>query len=268
MSLKNIDENADNNAEKDRHFVTSLARGLEILRAFRPGEGPVGNNELAKRTSLPRSTVSRLTSTLVQLGYLIHREDITRYEPSPAVLSLGYTVLANSRLRLFAGPAMREMARQTGYSVSLGARDKLNMLYVEAVRGTISSTLVLEVGSYIPIATTSMGRAFLCRLSERERNFLLDNVKRHAGADWERIKTGFEKAQKDFEDFGFCISAGEWQRATFAVGVPVVDKSNGDMMAFNCGGSAYLVAEEKLREEIGPQLVALARGVEIMCGPA
>ncbi|MBL4908170.1 MAG: IclR family transcriptional regulator [Sneathiella sp.] len=268
MPKKKFEENTDSNTEKDRHFVTSLARGLEVLRAFRPGEGSVGNNELAKRTSLPRSTVSRLTNTLVQLGYLIHREDIARYEPSPAVLTLGYTVLANSRLRLFAGPAMREMARQTGYSVSLGARDKLTMLYVEAVRGSVSSTLVLEVGSYIPIATTAMGRAFLCRLPEQERNFLLDNVKRHAGSDWKRIKSGFETAQKDFDDFGYCISAGEWQRATYAVGVPVVDRSNGDMMAFNCGGSAYLVPEEKLREEIGPQLVALARGVEIMCGPA
>ncbi len=268
MTLKNISENESNDFEKDRHFVTSLARGLEVLRAFRPGEGPVGNNELAKRTSLPRSTVSRLTSTLVHLGYLIHRDDVGRYEPSPAVLSLGYTVLANNRLRLFAGPAMREMAKQTGYSVSLGAREKLTMLYVEAVRGAISSTLVLEIGSYIPIATTSMGRAFLCRLLQQERDFLLDSVKRNAGSDWGRIKKGFEGAQKDFQDFGFCISSGDWQRATSAVGVPVVDKSNGDIMAFNCGGSAYLVPEEKLREQIGPQLVALARGVEVMCGPA
>jgi len=262
-----IGEDLENQSEKDRHFVTSLARGLGILRAFRPGEGAVGNNELAKRTALPRSTVSRLTSTLVQLGYLIHREDISRYEPSPAVLSLGYAVLANSRIRLCACPAMREMARQTGYSVALGAREKLNMLYVEAVRGSVSSTLVLEVGSYIPMATTSMGRAFLCGLKEEERNFLLDNVRRHAGSDWDRIKRGFEAAHKDYTDHGFCVSAGEWQRATYAVGVPVKDNNNGDIMSFNCGGSAYLVSEEKLREEIGPQLVALARGVEVMCGP-
>lgn len=268
MPIKKIDEIMEENPEKDRHFVTSLARGLEVLRAFRPGEGPVGNNELAKRTALPRSTVSRLTNTLVQLGYLIHREDIGRYEPSPAVLSLGYTVLANNRLRLFASPAMREMAKQTGYSVALGAREKLNMLYVEAVRGSISSTLVLDVGSYVPIATTSMGRAFLCRLPEEEREFLLNHVKRASGSDWERIDKGIEQAMRDFQDFGFCISSGDWQRATSAVGVPIWDSSNGDLMSFNCGGSAYLVSEEKLREEIGPQLVALARGVEVMCGPS
>jgi len=266
MTIRNFKTIAEGNTEKDRHFVTSLARGLEVLRAFRPGEGPVGNNELAKRTGLPRSTISRLTNTLVQLGYLIHREDLGRYEPSPAVLSLGYTVLANSRLRLVASPAMRELARQTGYSIALGARHKLNMLYVEAVRGTLASTLVLDVGSYIPVAKTSMGRAFLCGLDEPERDFLMDNIKRHAEGDWDDIKKGIEQSQKDYMDFGFCISAGEWQRATSAVGVPVWDRAKGDLMAFNCGASAYLVSEDVLREEVGPQLVALARGVEIMCG--
>jgi DNA-binding IclR family transcriptional regulator len=252
--------------EKDRHFVTSLARGLEVLRAFRPGEGAIGNTELSTRTGLPRSTVSRLASTLVQLGYLIHREDAGRYELSPAVLSLGYTYLANSRLRMFAGPAMRDMAKQSGYSVAMGTRHKLNMLYVEAARGTVSSTLVLDVGSYIPLATTSMGRAFLCGMPDRERDFILDSIKHHSGKEWHSIKEGVEQALKDYADFGFCISAGDWQRATYAVGVPVRDQAKGDLMAFNCGGSGYLVSEQMLREDVGPRLVALARGVEVMCG--
>ncbi|GLQ05601.1 IclR family transcriptional regulator [Sneathiella chinensis] len=260
------EELTEETLEKDRHFVTSLARGLEVLRAFRPGEGPMGNNELSRRTGLPKSTISRLTSTLVQLGYLLHREEIGRYEPSPSVLALGYTVLANSRLRVCACPAMRELVKQGGFSVSLGARDKMTMLYLEAVRGAKTSTLVLDVGTHIPLATSAMGRAYLCRISDQERDDILDQVRVQAGSDWTRVRKGVEQAQRDYEDFGFCLSLGGWQRATSAVGVPVRDAGNGDVMAFNCGGSSYLLSEEKLREEIGPQLVGLARGVEVMCG--
>ncbi len=36
-----------------RLFVTALARGLEVLGAFRAGEGPLGNQELARRTDIP-----------------------------------------------------------------------------------------------------------------------------------------------------------------------------------------------------------------------
>ncbi|MBC7728270.1 MAG: helix-turn-helix domain-containing protein, partial [Microbacteriaceae bacterium] len=48
----------------------SLERGVEILRAFRPGSELLGNGELAERTGLARATVSRLTQTLVGTGFL------------------------------------------------------------------------------------------------------------------------------------------------------------------------------------------------------
>jgi hypothetical protein len=49
------------NAKEDRHFVTALARGLDLLSCFRAGENMLGNQDLAERSRLPKSTVSRLT---------------------------------------------------------------------------------------------------------------------------------------------------------------------------------------------------------------
>ncbi|MGE3712302.1 MAG: helix-turn-helix domain-containing protein, partial [Hyphomicrobiaceae bacterium] len=63
---------ADDNGGQDRKFVAAIGRAFEILRAFRPGEGPLGNNELSAATGLPKATVSRLTHTLTRLGYLNH----------------------------------------------------------------------------------------------------------------------------------------------------------------------------------------------------
>ena len=47
----------------DRSFVIALSRGLDVLRAFHPNDGLLGNQELAARTKLPKPTVSRLTYT-------------------------------------------------------------------------------------------------------------------------------------------------------------------------------------------------------------
>ena len=79
-------------AGKDRRFVTALARGLDVLRAFRPGDAQLANREIAARTNLPRPTVSRLTHTLTQLGYLVHESETERYRLGSAVLSLGIAV--------------------------------------------------------------------------------------------------------------------------------------------------------------------------------
>ncbi len=62
-------------APADRHFVTALARGLELLACFRHGDRMLGNQDLARRCGLPKSTVSRLTNTLTKLGYLVFVEE-------------------------------------------------------------------------------------------------------------------------------------------------------------------------------------------------
>ena len=48
-------------ADKDRNFVTALARGLELLRCFRDGEVTLTNSDFSERTGLPKATISRLT---------------------------------------------------------------------------------------------------------------------------------------------------------------------------------------------------------------
>ncbi|SLN76367.1 IclR family transcriptional regulator [Oceanibacterium hippocampi] len=257
----------ERDTEKDRHFVTALARGLDILRAFRPGEGPLNNQVLSARTGLPRSTVSRLTSTLTRLGYLTQRGERGAYEPTTAVVALGYTVLANNRLRSLARPMMAELARDADLAVAMGSRDDLAMIYVEICQGRGNLALYLDIGSRLPLALTSMGRAYMAALDEAERLPLLDAIRREADpADWPRIARGIEQAFEDYATAGFCLSAGDWQRDVFAVGVPLRDKPNGRLAALNAGGPRYRVDLDWLRNEIAPRLVALARNVEGMCG--
>lgn len=60
-------------AKEDRHFVTALARGLQVLQCFKSGEERLGNQDLAERCKLPKSKIARLTYTLTKLGFL-HNE--------------------------------------------------------------------------------------------------------------------------------------------------------------------------------------------------
>ena len=100
-------------AKEDRHFVTALARGLEVLSCFRSGDKALGNQEIAQRCRLPKSTVSRLTSTLTKLGYLIQVEESGKYRLGTATLSLGSAMLARLDVRQIARPMMQELADTT-----------------------------------------------------------------------------------------------------------------------------------------------------------
>ena len=75
----------------DRSFVVALSRGLDVLRAFQPNDGLLGNQEIAARTKLPKPTISRLTYTLTKLGYLTPVPRFEKYQLAPAALALGYS---------------------------------------------------------------------------------------------------------------------------------------------------------------------------------
>ena len=119
---------------KDRLFVTALARGLAVLAAFRGGEPQLSNQDLASRTGLPKSTVSRLTYTLTQLGYLDQDPASGRYQLGLAVLELSAATLASFDARRVIAPKMQQFAEAHGVSVSLAVREGLDMMYLETVR--------------------------------------------------------------------------------------------------------------------------------------
>jgi DNA-binding IclR family transcriptional regulator len=239
-----------------------LARGLDILRAFTPQDSLLGNHEIAARTGLPRPTISRLTHTLTRLGYLKHSERLGKYQLGTAVLSLGYAVLANMGLRQVARPFMQELADHANASVSLGSRDRLNMVYVEHCRAIGTVTLRLDLGSRIPIATTAMGRALLAALPESEREYLMQHIARRDSVNWPRIRAGIERAVEDYKSKGFVISAGDWQTDVHAVGVPMIPADGSGIVAFNCGGPSFLFDRKRLLTDLGPRLVNVVRNVE------
>jgi len=250
-------------AQHDRKFVVALARGLEVLRAFTPSEGLLGNLEIATRTGLPKATVTRLTYTLMQLGYLSHFARLGKYQLAPAAMSLGYSALANMRVRQIARPFMQELADYSKASVALGSRDRLNLIYVEHCRSENGVTLRLDLGSKVPLATTAMGRALLAALPERERRFLLERMARNEGRKWPRILAGIEQAIDDLATKGFTLSDGDWKPDVSAVGVPLIPADGSGVFAFNCGAPAFQVGREQLERDIGPRLVNLVRNVEI-----
>lgn len=251
----------------DRQFVTALARGLELLRCFNPGEQLLGNQELSRRSGLPKATVSRLTYTLTRLGYLQYIESMGKYALDTGVLALGYAHLSGLDIRRQARPLMQELAEQSKSSVSLGARDRLSMVYIENCQGPGSLTLRLDVGSRIPMANTAMGRAYLAATPDSERDLLLDHLRQDAGEKWPTIQEQLEKAFRQYQDQGFCLSCGEWQRDINAVGVALRKPDGSGVVAFSAGGPAFVLRQHMLEDDLGHRLVHLARSVKLNLDP-
>lgn len=246
--------------EDARKFVEALARGLEVLSCFHPSDHYLGNQEISKRTGLPKSTVSRLTYTLAELGYLDFSKTNNKYSLGNAVISLGYAKLARMDIRRISRPLMQALAEHTQASVNLGIRDQLNMIYIDTYRNTSTFTVQLDVGSQIPIATTSMGRAYICALPEDERMELLDQIRASDEQNWPVVKEGIDKAIAEHREFGYCLSLGNWRTEVHAIAVPLV-LDDGTIMVFSCSGASFQLPRQLIESDIGPRLINLVGNV-------
>jgi DNA-binding IclR family transcriptional regulator len=246
---------------EDRRFVTALARGLDILRCFSRHDRELGNNEIAARTKLPRPTVSRLTFTLTQMGYLTYSPDTGRYALSVGLLSFSNAYLGNLDVRNIARPHMQELADEIHTTVSLGAPDPSaqHMVYLEICQGAGQMFhMSMDVGSRVPHGWTAMGRAFLAALdAEAREERLAMYQKATPRAQWEEIEAGIRRAVRDYERYGFCLSVGEWNKDVWAVGAPLVSRQGQRILAFNCSGPIFDITRQKIIQDVGPRLIAL-----------
>lgn len=258
--------------ENDRQFVTALHRGLEILRAFKPDDSSgLGNRELAERTGLPNSTVSRLTYTLLKLGYLVYEDGTGRYKMGVPVLGLGYACLGGLRIRETVQPHMQRLADECGdgVMVALGGRDDMTMTYIAAARASAGMiSLQLNVGSRISLARSAMGRAYIAGTNAHEREQIMQRIQdRTDPEDWPRIQDEIADAIEQIKTRGFYTNIGMWQPDVNSVSVPY-RSMHGDtpMLAFNLGGPAYILPKEHLVKELGPKLVQMANTIARVSG--
>lgn len=236
-------------------FITALARGLEVLRCFRPGVAALGNLDLARLTGLPKPTISRITYTLTELGYLRYHPDTGKYSPGYGVLALGFGLLAGLEVRELAKASMSDLARETGGAVALGAFDGDAMTYVEAIHGSSALYLRLPVG-YRASLDSAMGRAYLASLPAAACADVLERLGPAAPA-----AAAIERARAELRDTGCCFAIGEWQSGINAVAVPFTSVTGEGVFVMSCGGPEGLLPEAGLRTQVAPALRAAIAGL-------
>lgn len=251
-------------AAADRRFVSALARGLDVLSCFSSGERWLANQEIARRTGLPKATVSRLTFTLTSMGYLDHSRELEKYALGLPVLGLGFRTLSHFEIGAIARPFMQQVADEAGAAVSMGVRHGCWVVYVAHCRSTAPLTLGLDIGARLPISTSAIGRAILATLDPGVRAAVL----REAAAEQIPVATEeIEEALDDYRTHGFTMSPPGGQIG--AVAVPFRVNDGREHFGLNCGGPAELFTQQRLRGELGQRMRKMVRDIEhaIHSGP-
>ena len=248
--------------EGDRNFGIAIARAFDLLRCYSPEQPVLGISDLARATGLPKATVSRLTYTLEQLGYLHRSLPSGKYSLGWGVLSLGYPLLNGTALRQRARPAMLELATRLRVNVNLGTLDRLRILYIESVRFDESSLARPDIGRGYPILTSATGRVLLASLPTHRAEPLCKRLGLADPEAWRQTEPIVRQLRHDLQSPGFYARPSVVQPGFWAVAVPMKQPDHEPPMAFNCAMPLSQYSQRQLDRLVGPTLVAMVRAVE------
>ncbi len=157
--------------EAGRSYVTALARGLAVLKAFDEQHERLTLSDVARITALPRASARRALLTLQSLGYV--NSDGKLFRLSPQVLSLARAYLASSPVPRIAQGFLEQVSEMLGKSCSLSILHDDQAIYIARSGRKRIGSLHRDVGAHLPAHCTSMGRVLLAALHDSELDAFL-----------------------------------------------------------------------------------------------
>jgi IclR family acetate operon transcriptional repressor len=141
--------------------VGTVQRAIAVLHALAETSNDVGNNEIARRTGINPSTVSRLLATLADDELVTRAGENGRFRLGPRLVEFGNAALARIDLRQLCRPHLEALTETTGETATLSVPYQQGTITVDFVQSPSSVRSVAQVGRPSVAHATATGKVFL-----------------------------------------------------------------------------------------------------------
>ena len=249
----------------DPDFMTSLARGLAVIRAFSQQRQRLSIAQISLRTGISRAAVRRCLYTLGRLGY-VGSDDGRNFALRPRILALGHAYLSSAPLASSAQPLLNQVSAAVHESCSMAILDGDDIVYV--ARSSSSARIMsidLGIGSRLPAFCTSMGRVLLGGLAGAELNEFLKRLVATPYTNRTLVaKDRLRDAIVAARGAGCAIVDQELEIGLRSIAVPVLDANGRPAAAINVSTQAARVPLGDMEKRFLPALRAAAAELSLL----
>lgn len=243
-----------------RDHVSSLARGLEVLRAFNRTRRKMTLSEVAAETDNTRAGARRILLTLVHEGYAV--ADGKLFDLTPQVLELGYSVLSSKGAWDIARPFIDHLSEELRESCSAAVLDKFDVVYVSGAQYHRVISVGITVGARFPAHCTATGRVLLAAQPDEAwpgivQSIPLTKLTERTVTD----KTEFRKILEDVRDKGWSLVDQELEIGLMSIAVPLRNSAGGLVGAINVGVPTVRMSPADMESRVLPRLLATAASI-------
>ena len=147
--------------ENGERLVAAVSRAVAVLAALADSARDLGTNELARRTGINASSVSRVLATLARDELVRRVPDTGRYRLGLRLVQWGDAALARVDVREVVRPYLRTLAETTGETATLSIPGEHTTMTVDFVQSPSSVRSVAELGRPSVPHATAIGKVFL-----------------------------------------------------------------------------------------------------------
>lgn len=237
----------------DPNFMTSLARGLSVIRAFTGATPQLTIAEVAKISGLPRAAARRCLHTLERLGYV--GSDGRRFSLRPKILALGYAFMSSTPLAATLQPVLERVSERVHESCSAAALDDDEIVYIARAATRRIMSVTLNVGSRLPAYCTSMGRVLLAHLPAPELEAFLGRARLKPFTERTvSSRDALRRVLEQVRERGYALVDQELEIGLRSIAVPVRGVSGAVVAAMNVSTQAARVSRREMEARFLPVL--------------
>ncbi|MBA3290071.1 MAG: IclR family transcriptional regulator [Actinobacteria bacterium] len=231
-----------------RH-IASVERAVAVLDALAQSQSDLGTNEIARRTRINASSVSRLLATLARKGLVAQVAETGRYRLGLRLLELGNAALSRVDIRDTARPHLDELASFTGETATLsvpGEREAITMDFVESLSSVQS---VARLGRPSVAHATAIGKVLLAYGGKLPESPLIAYTERTIT---DRRKLAEEVART--AERGWAQAVGEREVDLNALAAPIIGGQGELKGVLGVQGPAGRFGRQAMRSALKPLL--------------
>lgn len=257
-------DQSDDATRHDAGVIQVVSRTFDILRCFNSYDARFGNLEIAERCKLPRSTVSRLTQTLTNMGQLVYLPQDRKYRLGPSAIAMSTSMLHGMQFRNLVRAKLQEVADRIPGTFGLVVPDRFDLVYLECARTYNAIGLNSTIGTRIAMGRTAAGLAYAVALDDAACQSLLRDMARERPDDARELKARMSEHRKFLQKNGYVVSHGRWNPHITGCSVPMWSEQYRTFLVITVGVVATMYDEKRLHRELAPQLLQVAAEISRM----
>lgn len=232
----------------ERYHVPALLRALEVVEylAQRGREG-VSLAELTASLSYPKNSIFRITTTLVDTGYISRDPESQTFRLTKKFLSYGLHSVTDENIVEQSIDVMRELRDATGASAFLGVLHNNGGIMLEQAPGGFPFKLSIDPGTKFKLYCGAPGKVLLAFMPDAEREVYLKKIKFQKFTDNTITTLKALRAELDtVRTQGYAHDHAEEFDAIHCTGAPVFDYTNRCVASLWVSGASVVLPEHKL----------------------